>query len=69
LRRENERLKRNDQRLEKSGFLAGEEYSMADITRLVTVDFSAWIKMDATANRPALAGWYREVSMRKSASA
>lgn len=49
--------------------LAGERYSMADITLLVTVDFAKWIKFDALEGRSALASWYARVSERPSHSA
>ncbi len=62
-------LDRIDRRLEQVEYLAGDAYSVADITLLVIVDFTGWIKLDATAKRPALARWYEGVSARDSASA
>jgi len=50
-------------------FVAGDFYSIADITALVTVDFSAWIKMTPPENATAISRWHREVSTRPSAKA
>lgn len=62
-------MDRMNQRLEKVEHLAGDEFSVADITLLITVDFSDWIKLDAIRNRPALARWHVSVSARDSAAA
>ncbi len=62
-------MNRMNQRLEQVEYLAGDDYSVADITLLITVDFSDWIKLDAINNRPALARWHEKVSARDSASA
>jgi len=62
-------MDRMNQRLEQVEYLAGDDYSVADITLLITVDFSDWIKLDALNNRPALKQWHAKVSARDSASA
>ena len=50
-------------------WLAGDTYSFADISLLVTVDFAAWVDIDATRERPALAAWYRRVAERPASGA
>jgi glutathione S-transferase len=50
-------------------FVAGDRYSIADISALVLVDFAGWIKLtipDACAN---LRRWHQTISARPSASA
>ena len=49
--------------------LAGDDYSVADITLLTLVDFARWVDLDATIDRPALAAWYRKISTRPSVTA
>lgn len=45
-------------------FIAGDDYSMADITALVTADFARWSKINAADGRPNLARWYEAASNR-----
>jgi len=57
-------------RLESSPFVAGEKYSVADITALVTVDFAAKaIDFPVPEELTALKRWYGEVAARASANA
>ena len=57
-------------RLEEVPFVAGDGYSVADITTLVTVDFAAKaINLPAPPDHAALRRWYDEISQRASASA
>jgi glutathione S-transferase len=57
-------------RLETVRFVAGDEFSAADITTLVTVDFAAnALKMPIPAEHTAFRRWYDEVSARPSATA
>jgi glutathione S-transferase len=59
-----------DVRLASSSHVAGEDFSVADITLLVTVDFAAKaIDVALTEEYPALQRWYAVVSKRPSASA
>jgi glutathione S-transferase len=59
-----------DRRLQETSFVAGEDFSIADITALVTVDFARRaIKVEPPAGLGALDRWYREVSARPSAGA
>ena len=50
-------------------FVAGKQYSIADITALVTVDFAGWIKLDIPGDCSHLRRWYDMVSARPSAKA
>lgn len=57
-------------RLEETPFVAGERYSVADITALAAVDFAAKaISMPVPDEHAALKRWYQIVSTRPSASA
>ncbi|TDY21728.1 glutathione S-transferase [Paraburkholderia sp. BL6665CI2N2] len=59
-----------DDRLKQSAFVAGERFSVADITALVTIDFAAKaIDMQVPAELKSLRRWYDTVSSRPSASA
>lgn len=59
-----------NERLETVRFVAGNEFSAADITTLVTVDFATnALKMPIPAEHTAFRRWYDEVSARPSASA
>lgn len=57
-----------DAELATRSYIAGDEYSLADITALVGVDFMKVIKMDIGA-RDNLRRWHDRVSARPSASA
>ena len=50
-------------------FVAGQRYSIADITALVTVDFAGWIKLRIPDDCSHLRRWYDAVSARPSAEA
>jgi glutathione S-transferase len=65
--RANQFFDRVERRLTESPFLAGDEFSLADITLLATVDFGDWVDLNAPANRPSLARWHAKVSARPSA--
>jgi len=58
----------NDQ-LAGSEFLAGNNYSIADISAMVLVDFAGWIKITIPNDASHVARWYAEVSKRPSAAA
>ncbi|PRY08685.1 glutathione S-transferase family protein [Paraburkholderia sp. BL25I1N1] len=59
-----------DDRLKQSAFVAGERFSVADITALVTIDFAAKaIDMQVPAELKSLRRWYDTVSSRPSATA
>lgn len=61
-------LQRLEQRLAESEFVAGDYYSIADITVMVLVDFAAWIKIGIPGDAQHLQRWYDAASSR-SASA
>ena len=58
----------NDQ-LAGSAFVAGDVYSIADISAMVLIDFAAWIKIAIPDDASDLERWYGEVSKRPSAAA
>lgn len=60
---------RLEQQLVDSEYVAGDSYSMADISAMVVVDFSAWIKMPLPEQCANVHRWYESVSSRPSASA
>ena len=59
-----------DARLSEVPFVAGDRYSVADITALVTIDFAAGgLKLAIPDERVALKRWHEKVSARPSAKA
>lgn len=59
-----------NERLETVQFVAGDDFSAADITTLVTADFAAnALKMSIPVEHTAFQRWHREVSARPSAAA
>ena len=68
-RRSNQFFDRVDQRLKSSPYLGGDSFTVADITLLVTVDFSDWVDLGALGSRPSLKNWYQKVSARPSVQA
>jgi glutathione S-transferase len=62
-------LKIMDDQLASRPFLAGEDYSVADITGLVAIDFMKPARIERPPALKNLARWYEEVSRRPSARA
>ena len=58
-----------DARLGEARFIAGDEYSIADITALVAVDFMRAARLRRPEGLANLERWHREVSARPSAAA
>lgn len=58
-----------DQELGKRRFVAGDDYSVADITALVAMDFAKPARVERPAGLDNLARWHQEVSGRPSAKA
>lgn len=58
-----------DTRLGESKYVAGDSYSVADITALVVVDFAGWVKVAPQEDQINLKRWYDEVNGRPSATA
>lgn len=61
-------LRMND-RLADNTYLAGDFFSVADISALVFVDFAGWVKIPLPANADNLKRWYIDVFKRPSAAA
>lgn len=64
-----EMLELVDRQLEATQFIAGDDYSIADITALVAVDFMKPIKYERPVGLKNLARWYESVAARPSAKA
>jgi glutathione S-transferase len=62
-------LDRLERRLQHHAFIAGDDYSMADITALVLVDFAGWMKIGIPDTATSLKRWHDAVSQRPSARA
>jgi len=58
-----------DRELADREFIAGDRYSIADITALVTVDFAGWIKLPVPDECPHVRRWHKAVAARPSAAA
>ena len=58
-----------DRALADREFVAGDRYSIADITALVTVDFAAWIKLPIPEACRHLDRWHKAMAARPSATA
>ncbi len=55
--------------LEHDAFVAGELFTMADITALCAIDFAAWVHVSIPPDHRRALAWYDKVSSRPSASA
>ena len=62
-------MKKLDAALAETEFVAGDEYSIADITGLCAVDFAAFVDIPIPDECANLQRWYRAVSARPSADA
>jgi glutathione S-transferase len=62
-------LKILDHRLSESEFIAGETFSIADITALCAIDFARVVKLKIAEEQQNLQRWYQSVSSRPSAKA
>jgi glutathione S-transferase len=58
-----------DTRLAAHEFVAGEQFSVADITAVVAVDFARWIRLAVPEDLSHLRRWHAEISARPSAKA
>jgi glutathione S-transferase len=56
-------------RLADCEFVAGERYTIADITTMIAVDFAGWIKLAVPDDCPHLRRWHQAVAARPSAKA
>lgn len=50
-------------------FIAGQDYSMADICALSTVDFAKWIGLPLDEDKPHLKAWHERIKARPSSRA
>ena len=55
---------RLDAHLADNSYLAGDNYSMADITALVFVDFAKWVKAEVPEESTNLRRWHDQVLQR-----
>ena len=62
-------LKLLERRLADSRFIAGDEFSIADITALCSIDFGRVVNVRMSEDQTNLKRWYDEVSSRPSAKA
>ncbi|TNC79819.1 MAG: glutathione S-transferase [Oleiphilus sp.] len=62
-------LKLLEARLAESEFVAGEKFSIADITALVTIDFAKVIRLRLDDSMPNINRWYAQMNERPSAQA
>lgn len=62
-------LDRLDGQLDGKPFITGEEFTMADITAYVMVEFAGWSKIGIQDSQKKLRRWFDEVSRRPSAKA
>jgi len=58
-----------DQELGQRRYIAGDKFTIADITALVAIDFMKPAKIERPAELKNIARWYEEVSSRPSAKA
>jgi glutathione S-transferase len=58
-----------NERLQQVSFVAGEQFSAADITALVTIDFAKALEISVPEGHRSLTRWYDTVSARPSMSA
>lgn len=68
-RRSEQFFDRVEQQLRHQSWLAGEHYSYADISLLVTTDFAGWVDIDPVRTRPAFKRWYERVASRPAVQA
>lgn len=69
LRRTQQFFQDLDEVLAERAFIAGDQFSMADITTLVTIDFAKWMKQTLPESASHARRWYDTVNARPSASA
>lgn len=62
-------LERLNEQLAGNAFVVGDNYSVADITAMVMMDFAGWIKIPVPDSATDLKRWYERVSARPSAAA
>jgi len=68
-RRTEQFFDRVEQQLLHQQYLAGGEFSFADISLLATADFAGWVDINPMRTRPSLERWYGRVAARPGAQA
>jgi glutathione S-transferase len=68
-RRVTDFMRTMDNQLAQHEYLAGDRFSIADITAMVTMDFAVRLKIDMQENATHLQRWYANVAARPSAAA
>lgn len=58
-----------DTRLQETPYVAGDTYSVADITATICVDFAKWVKVTPTDKETALKEWHSRMKSRPSYTA
>lgn len=58
-----------DAQLQDNAFVAGENYSVADITATIVVDFARWVKVFPKEEHKALLSWHEQMKTRPSYTA
>ena len=58
-----------DEQLERTPYLAGDNFSIADITLVVALDFARMVKVVEVPDLPSIECWYGDVSARSSFAA
>jgi glutathione S-transferase len=58
-----------DEQLKNNRFVAGDRFTVADITTLCSVAFGKFVGIPVPEDCPSLARWYEEVSARPAAKA
>lgn len=62
-------LERLNCNLKENSYVAGNEFSVADITALCAIDFARWAKLEIPEHHEHTRNWYEKVSTRSSALA
>jgi glutathione S-transferase len=62
-------FRRLEEYLGQSEFVAGDRYTLADITALCTIDFAGWAHLKVPEHHVQTQRWYKAVSTRPSAAA
>ena len=60
---------RLDDQLKDNAFVSGEQFTMADITAYVMIEFAQWSKLSIKGSQSNLQRWYDLVSKRPSTTA
>jgi glutathione S-transferase len=62
-------MDRLDMRLAEAPFVAGDRFTIADITAFISVDFAKWVKLRLGDEHPSARAWYGRVAARPAAAA